>query len=174
MSAAPAPAPQPIIAPSLPLSFTPVFHANLTLGKSSKPIPVPGGILINEPITGGTVSGPAINGTIKSGFAHPPIYENGTLQVAIIDVYGTTDDGQAFHIHEEGVGTNPEQVTRIVRFLLDGVARRKFPGRADRTEQQIYVSGAKHKQLNDGYVLATVNLNKNRIAVAVQDFWWRI
>ena len=65
------------------------------------------------------------------------------LQVAIIDAYGTTDDGQVFYIHEEGVGTNPEQVTRIVRFLLDGVARRKFPGRADRTEQQIYGGGAK-------------------------------
>jgi hypothetical protein len=138
-----APAPQPIIAPFLPLSFTPVFTANLALGKSSNPIPVPWGILINEPITGGTVSGPAINRTIESGFAHPPIYENGTLQVAIIDAYGTTDDGQVFYIHEEGVGTNPEQVTRIVRFLLDGVARRKFPGRADKTEQQIYAGGAK-------------------------------
>jgi hypothetical protein len=87
---------------------------------------VPGGILINEPITGGTVSGSAINGTIESGFVHPLIDENGTFQVAIIDAYGTTDDGQAFYIHEEGVGANPEQVTRIVRFLLDDVARRKF------------------------------------------------
>jgi hypothetical protein len=123
--------------------------------------------LINEPITCGTVSGPAINGTIESDFVHPPIYENGTLQVAIIDAYGTTDDGQAFHIYEEGVGTNPEQVARIVCFLLDGVARRKFPGRADRIEHQIYVGGAKYKQLNDGYVLATVNSNKNSTGVAV-------
>ena len=54
------PTPQPITASSLPLSFTPVFTANLILGKPSNPIPIPGGILINEPITGGTVSGYAI------------------------------------------------------------------------------------------------------------------
>jgi hypothetical protein len=90
--------------------------------------------------------------------------------VAIIDAYRTTNDGQAFYTHEEGVGRNPEQVTRIVRFLLDGVARRKFPDRADRIEQQIHVGGAKYKQLNDGYVLATVNSNKNRNAVVVQGF----
>jgi len=90
--------------------------------------------------------------------------------VAITDEYGTTDDGQAFCIYEEGVGTNPEQVTRIVHFLLDGVARRKFPGRVDKIEHQIYVGGAKYKQLNDGNVLATVNSNKNRAVVAVEGF----
>jgi hypothetical protein len=126
--------------------------------------------LINEPITGGTVSGSAINGTIESGFAHPLIYENGMLQVAIIDTYGATEEEQAYYIHEEGVGTEPEQVTRIVRFLLDGVTGRKFSGRADRIEQQIYVGGAKYKQLNDGYVLATVNSNKDSTAAAAQRF----
>jgi hypothetical protein len=64
--------------------------------------------------------------------------------VAIIDAYGTIEEEQAYYIHEEGVGTEPEQVTRVVRFLLDGVTGRKFPGRADRIEQQIYVGGAKY------------------------------
>ena len=108
------PAPRTVAAVSLPLSFTPVFVANLILGKPSSRIMIAGGVLVNEPITGGTVFGSAINGTIESGFAHPPIYENGTLQVPIIDLYGTTDDGQAFYIHEEGIGSNAAQVTRIV------------------------------------------------------------
>jgi hypothetical protein len=126
--------------------------------------------LINEPITGGTVYGSAINWTIESGFVHPLIDENGTFQVAIIDAYGTTDDGQAFYIHEEGVGTNPEQVTRIVRFLLDDVARRKFLAELTGLNIKSTLAERKYKQLNDGYVLVTVNSNKNRTAVATQRF----
>lgn len=100
--------------PSLPFNFTQIFTASLALGNASSQIPIPGGALINEPIAGGSVTGSAVNGTIQGGFAHPPIYNNGTLQVAEIDVYGVTSDGQAFYIHEEGVGSNSAQVTRIV------------------------------------------------------------
>jgi hypothetical protein len=85
---------QPIIGSSPPLSFTPSFPSKPHSRQIIEAIPVPGGILINEPITCGTVSGPAINGTIESDFVHPPIYENGTLQVAIIDAYGTQTMGR--------------------------------------------------------------------------------
>jgi hypothetical protein len=95
-------------------SFAPVFTATLHLGKPFSPISIFGGELINEAITSGSVIGPAINATIHVGFAHPPIYNNGTLQVPIIDAYGTTEDGESFYIHEEGIGTNGAQVTRIV------------------------------------------------------------
>jgi hypothetical protein len=82
-----------ISASSLPFGFTPIFVANLSLGAPSKPISIPDSVLITEPITNGTVSGSAINATIQGGFAHPPIYENGTLQVSFIDAYGMTSDG---------------------------------------------------------------------------------
>ena len=109
--------PWAVPAASLPLSFTPLFTTNLTLGKPSNPIPIPGGILITEPLTGGTISGASINATIESGFGHPPFYENNTLEVAVIDGYGTTSDGQTFYLHEEGVGSGDGQVTRVVSLL---------------------------------------------------------
>lgn len=111
-------APAPKISPKgLPYDFQELFTVKLNVGKILAPLSVPGGVLINEPITGGTVTGSAINGTILSGFAHPLVYGTGATQVQwpYIDVYGTTDDGQSFYIHEEGIGTGPSaQVTRIV------------------------------------------------------------
>jgi hypothetical protein len=38
--------------------------AHLHLAPATKPIPIPGGVRVPEPILNGTVSGPAINGTI--------------------------------------------------------------------------------------------------------------
>ena len=64
--------------------------------KASSPLMIPGGVLINEPIASGTVSGPVVNATIDGGFAHPSLYNNMALQVPAIDLYGVTDDGQAF------------------------------------------------------------------------------
>lgn len=103
---------------SLPFELQPIFTANLVLGKPYQPITIAGGVLINEPITGGSVSGSAINGTIEGGFAHPPVYNNGTLQVPVIDVYGVSEDGESFYIHETGIGTMAAQVTRIVGLSL--------------------------------------------------------
>jgi hypothetical protein len=102
----------------LPFNFTKLFTATLKLGAPSNFIPIPGGVLINEPILSGKVAGPAINGTIKGGFAHPPIYK-GTLQVPIIDLYRASDDGMDFYIHETGIGSNVAQVTRIVSCQAD-------------------------------------------------------
>ncbi|MCJ1462728.1 hypothetical protein MMC07_001331 [Pseudocyphellaria aurata] len=131
-----------------PFQLQPIFTAKLILGKPYAPIPIPGGVLINEPITGGSVSGRGINGTILGGFAHPPVYNNGTLQVPVIDVYGVSEDGESFYIHETGVGSIPAQVTRI----------------------ELTIGGAKYKSLRDGFILASVNANANRTAVAVQGF----
>ncbi len=100
--------------PNFPFQFTELFTVNLSLGEIFNPIPIPGGILINEPITGGIVNGSAINGTVLGGLAHPSIYNNGTLEVPVIDAYGTTDDGYSFYIREEGIGSSSAQVTRIV------------------------------------------------------------
>jgi hypothetical protein len=101
--------------PSFPFQFTELFTVTLEVGKILSPLAIPGGILVNEPIVGGNVSGSTINGTIDGGFAHPSVYGNGTLQVPAIDIYGKTSDGQSFYIHEEGIGLGSAQVTRIVR-----------------------------------------------------------
>ena len=98
-----------------PFEFTELFTVTLNVGKILKPLDIPGGVLISEPIKGGIVVGPYINGTIQGGFAHPSVYGNGKLQVPTIDVYGMTSDGQSFYIHEEGIGLGSSQVTRIVK-----------------------------------------------------------
>lgn len=93
-------------ASSLSFSFTSLFLAYLNLGPSSKPISIPSGILITEPITNGTASGPAINATIQGGFVHPPIWENNTVQGTPSSTHTEQRDARSFYIHEEGVGTN--------------------------------------------------------------------
>ncbi|KAK5089452.1 hypothetical protein LTR70_005965 [Exophiala xenobiotica] len=133
---------------SVPFNFTHIFNASLSLGKPSSSIPVPGGVLVNEPITNGTVAGSAINGTILGGFAHPPIYNDGTLQAPIIEVYGVTKDNESFYIHETGIGSNEAQVTRI----------------------EINVGGTKYQSLVDDFILASVNANTDRSKVNVQGF----
>lgn len=100
--------------PDLPFKLSYLFTAHLGLGAPSKPISIPGGVLVDEPITNGTISGPAINATIKAGIAYPQIVQNGSVQVAQIVAYGTADDGVPFTITETGIGNQQAQVTRIV------------------------------------------------------------
>ncbi len=99
---------------ALPFKSTFAFTAHLQLGKPLPTIAVPGGVLITEPIVSGTVCGPTINATIAGGLATPSVYENQTLQVPVIQAYGTTDDGFGFVINELGVGAPKGQITRIV------------------------------------------------------------
>jgi hypothetical protein len=106
---------QPRSSPALPFSLTYLFSAHLSLGALFPPIPVPGGLQLISPILSGTVSGPAINATITAGLALPALYNNQTLQVPVIDLYGHTSDGVSFSIHEVGIGTPSGQVSRIVR-----------------------------------------------------------
>lgn len=103
---------------ALPFNFTYLFTASLDLGKPSNYITVEGGKLVNEPVAKGTVEGPGLNGTIQGGFAHPSVY-NGTLQVPTIDLYGITNDGESFYIHETGIGEVSAQVTRIVSIVSE-------------------------------------------------------
>lgn len=104
--------------PGLPFNFTHLFTAHLTLARPLPPIAVPGGVLITEPIAGGTVEGPYINGTLQGGIVTPSIYDNATLQVPTIQAWGITSDGAAFVINEAGIGTTRAQVTRIVSCRL--------------------------------------------------------
>lgn len=76
--------------PDVPLQLEYLFTAELGLGTPSKPINLTGGVLEDEPIVNGTVSGPALNATVKAGLAYPQVIENGNVQIAQIVAYGTT------------------------------------------------------------------------------------
>ncbi|KAI9814192.1 MAG: hypothetical protein M1827_003358 [Pycnora praestabilis] len=130
-----------------PPVLTSIFTATILLGAPLGPIPIPGGILIIEPILGGSITGPVINGTILGGLAYPPVYNNDTLQVPQITVYGKTNDGFAFLVEESGIGTNSQQVTRL----------------------QITVGGP-YAALSDEFVLADVTANANRTVITVDGF----
>lgn len=104
------------VAPNLPFNFTYVFTAQLNLGTPSKPIPIPGGVRLIEPILNGTVSGPAINATIGYSLATPTATNNATVQAPTINAVGTTSDGFPVYIYETGIGSPSGQVTRIVGF----------------------------------------------------------
>ncbi|KAJ9130635.1 hypothetical protein NKR19_g9813 [Coniochaeta hoffmannii] len=123
--------------PAVPFELSYLFTAHLGLGAPSKPIAITGGVLIDEPIANGTISGPAINATIKAGIAYPQVLQNGTVQIAQILAYGTADDGVPFTITETGIGNQQAQVTRILKTRIGG--------------------GDKYKALQDGYILASVN-----------------
>lgn len=99
---------------NLPFNLTYLFTAELALGPPNAPITIPGGVRIAEAIVNGTVSGPALNGTIIGGLAVPAVYENQTVQAPIIEAYGASKDGVTFRLHEEGIGSPQAQVTRIV------------------------------------------------------------
>lgn len=111
---------EPTTAP--PGVFTPnpgyLFSATVNLGASLDPIPLlEGGQRIVEPITGGTIQGPAFNATIEGGLAAPIIVStgNGTrAQMAFIWAYGHASDGLPFFIEESGIGTGPTQTTRLI------------------------------------------------------------
>ncbi|RMZ78738.1 hypothetical protein DV737_g3764, partial [Chaetothyriales sp. CBS 132003] len=104
--------------------FTPLpyylFSAKVYLGKPLNPIPLlDGGVRIVEPITGGTISGPAFEATIDGGLAAPVITtpsssDNTTAQMAYIYAYGHASDGSPFYIEESGIGSGAAQTTRLV------------------------------------------------------------
>lgn len=68
---------------------------------------------IVEPITGGRITG-AINATVQAGLAYPAIYENSTVEVPAIILYGTTHDKVPYLTQLFGVGKPTEQVVRVV------------------------------------------------------------
>ncbi len=163
-------------ASTLPFNTTYVFSVAIALGQppstlTQKPITIPGGVVVPEPILNGTVSGPAFNGTILSGLATPAIYENQTLQVATIDLYGVSSDGYPFRIHETGVGSISAQITRIVSIFPCCVAALCNRILISLPDQEIEIGGGdKYKKLRDGFVMATVNAAADRKSVSVMGY----
>lgn len=108
---------KPTVTRELPFNLTYLFTAHLNLGAVEKPIAIPGGVRVVEPIINGIVNGPAINATISPSLATPTIGNSSTLQRPVINAFGTTDDGFPFYLYESGIGSNSAQTTRIVSFI---------------------------------------------------------
>lgn len=106
-----------VVLSDLPFTFEYLFTAQLNLGSPAKPITIPGGMRVVEPIINGTVSGPAINATIQYSLATPKVINEGSTQVPTINAVGITDDGEPVYLYEQGIGSPNSQVSRIVSVL---------------------------------------------------------
>jgi hypothetical protein len=132
-----------------------LFTAELYVGHVLNPIPLlEGGSVTIEPLVNGTVNGPALNGTIYSGFAAATVASNNTVtgnnvsvQIPSIYVYGETSDGLPFYVQETGVGPIAGQNTRL----------------------QIAVGG-KHSSLQTTFIVAQPSINMARTKVTVPCF----
>ena len=117
-----------------------------------------------EPITGGNITGSALNGTIQGGVAYPTLVSNQTVQDVTIVIYGVTDDGESFFVRESGVGASNSQVTRIVRKRI-GLQVLELT----RSWQNLE-AGGKYAYLANEYIVTTVMPNAARTAVNVEAY----
>ncbi|KAI4161322.1 MAG: hypothetical protein LQ342_004989 [Letrouitia transgressa] len=56
------------------------------------------------PVKSGSITGPALNGTVGGGVQYLALYDSGATQVPNIVSYGTASDGTPFLIRETGAG----------------------------------------------------------------------
>lgn len=151
--------------PALAFDYEYIFTAHLNLGKAEKPIPIPGGVRVVEPILNGTVTGPAINATLGYSLATPTVVNNGTTQLPVINAVGVTDDGQPLYLYEQGAGSPSAQISRIVSDTLSGHAHNS----SDKLmyHQQLEIAGSKYASLQDGFILASIQASADRKSVTV-------
>ncbi|RMZ80294.1 hypothetical protein DV738_g2790, partial [Chaetothyriales sp. CBS 135597] len=134
-----------------------LFSATINMGQAKKPIPLRGGgVRIVEPFTGGTITGPAFEGTVEGGFAAPvvhadpdaPSINNPTAtQLPDIYAYGYASDGSPFYIEEFGIGSGLTQTTRL----------------------KVEISG-KFEALRDIYILGQPIVNPERTIATIDCF----
>ena len=67
-----------------------------------------------EPIVNGTVTGPALSGTLTGGVAFPVFRDGMKIEEPDIVVYGETKAKGSIFATIEGVGNSTEQWTRVV------------------------------------------------------------
>ncbi|KAL8829802.1 MAG: hypothetical protein Q9191_001805 [Dirinaria sp. TL-2023a] len=140
-----------------PLGLELAVIGTIRLGKPLRSITVPGGSRNIEPIIGGTLSG-VINATIEGGVAYPQVFENGTVSVPQIILYGTTSDNSSFLVQEAGVGSLAHQNTRIDKTRLIFIYF------------QILEVGGKEAPLMDEFIIASVTPSKDRKTVAIKGY----
>ncbi|CAD6570869.1 MAG: hypothetical protein CYPHOPRED_004192 [Cyphobasidiales sp. Tagirdzhanova-0007] len=85
------------------------MRATLTI--ATGPILIPGGTMVAGAFSNnGTITG-KINGTIEGGTGAPATYDNGTVLIPNISLYGKTDEGFDFYMSEAGVGSPGQTAT---------------------------------------------------------------
>ncbi|KAF2800532.1 hypothetical protein K505DRAFT_400834 [Melanomma pulvis-pyrius CBS 109.77] len=128
------------------LGLVPVLSVKVELGKSLKPIPVPGGIRALTPIIGGTVTGSLANATIISGIVASVLTSNGTIERPDVLIYGTiAATKETLVIQEDGVGAAGVDVNRV----------------------RIEAGGTDLRSLQDRFFLTTSEVIDNRTAVVI-------
>ena len=70
------------------------------------------------PLISGSITGPALSGTILHGVASPEVTDDGQYAYSIRGYYGNTTDGQDFFIEQKGVGLYTREQTWLVFFSL--------------------------------------------------------
>ena len=109
---------------SLPVEF--LFHFEATL---AAPIPVPNGpqgTRLIVPITGGTISGPKINGTVESlGADWLTMRADGTAQLDVRALL-RTDDGGVIHTSYKGIMAPTDSGPRITTAPLFETGDEKY------------------------------------------------
>lgn len=109
---------------SLPVEFLFHFHATL-----AAPIPVPNGpqgTRLIVPITGGTIAGPRINGTVESlGADWLTMRADGSAQLDVRALL-RTDDGAVIHTSYKGLMTPGENGPRIITAPLFETGDEKY------------------------------------------------
>lgn len=119
--------------PTLPPTLTPLFTLDTVAGDLQAPIP----LLLSGyqgskaaslhlkcfrlisssvyPLLEGTISGPALNGTIHHGTSYPHVTDDGMFAFSHRHYCGKTDDGKDFVIQQQGVGYYLREQTWLVR-----------------------------------------------------------
>jgi len=134
--------------PQLP-EFTYLFNASLGLGHVFKPVPLMlGGLQLIEVIEGGSITGPALNGTVVSGLTYPPSTPDRSFEYPQVIAYGTSSDNETSFLAELGG---------------DGPFRNQW------TRVQMTIGG-KYEYLQSEFILAHIGVNPS-VTVITVDFW---
>ncbi|KAL9112052.1 MAG: hypothetical protein Q9227_003672 [Pyrenula ochraceoflavens] len=99
-----------------PPTLSPLFNITVTIGKTPPPAPIStGGEQLIEPLSAGSISGPALNGNIAPGLAYPSVDAKQTVQFPQLVLYGTTKDNSSISwlADVSGVGPPNAQWARI-------------------------------------------------------------
>ncbi|MCJ1481731.1 hypothetical protein MMC06_001890 [Schaereria dolodes] len=139
---------QVVTATATPPHIRYLLTVTVGVAKPLEPIAIPGGDNLVEPLTNGTIVG-AINGTIQGGLAYPQRYNNNTLSVPNLEIYGTTVDRYPFFVTASEAGFGDAQ-SQIIRAKVE--------------------IGGPYTYINTTFILATISANAARAIVTVQAF----
>lgn len=97
-----------------PLTLTPAFTFTLGLPPLLPPIHPTNsnGTFAVIPDTGGTISGPLLNGVITAGIGWAPRFSTYYFEESVN--YGQTEDGEPFFFRNTGLGNSLGKVDRLV------------------------------------------------------------